>query len=494
MVKRVVSVVAFVVLAGLGSGALATDLKFDSGKSANLFWMVDQISQWDERYTSPSYREYWNGKVEFTEEDFAVLDQYARLRRKLARLKESEVVRETSPWVSLFGGGKLLPHEKFAMAFLETTTVNDAAMLLKLSKQEQDIVIGTLLHFARKLKDHYAVETGHLSAFAQKANILITLADAGGFIGQLRAFYGIKGAIPETIPVDVLWAPPGFNRPTHLDYHIILPVSVDHAQTDEAVLQHLSLAMQEVSQYLLTKLPAETLAKAGMQLLQECGMVNPGNPSMIRQALQVAMGEVLFLRERFPDLPASPVLWPWDPSLDYPYAVDELARGYAAALKETFSQPGGFFPGFVTKAVEIQKALIPPRPRFFTSTGILFGDKESRALFNSMFAAVDRVEVDIDKVGDFETAVDTTPARAVFIVVTAKMEGNMYNALKKFKQWGKISGTFRALRNTSFLTTFREPGGGTVYVIRGTDLDGIRQLLLRLYRMDEIPAVPVTLN
>ncbi|MBM4352573.1 MAG: hypothetical protein FJ109_02070 [Deltaproteobacteria bacterium] len=494
MAKRAVWVLAFLAAVGMGSGAFATDLRFDSGKSANLFWMVDQISQWDSRYTSPSYRDYWKGKLEFTDEDYAVLDQYARLRRKLARLDQSEVKRETSPWVSLFGGGKLLPHEKFALAFLETTTVNDAAALLKLSKQEQDIVIGTLLHFARKMKDEYAVETGHLVAFAQKANILITLADAGGFIGQLRSFYGIKGAIPETIPVDVLWAPPGFNRPAHMDYHVILPVSVDHAQTDEAVLQHLSLAMQEVSQYLLTKLPAETLSRAGALLLQECGMVNPGNPFMIRQALQVAVGEVLFLRERFPDLPASPVLSPWDPQLDYPFAVDELARGYAAVLKDTFSQPGGFYPAFVTRAVDVQKGLLPPRPRFFTSTAILFGDKESRALFNGMFAAVDRVEVDIDSVRDFESAVDTTPGRAVFIVVTAKLEGNMYNALKKFKQWGKISGTFRALRNTSFLTTFREPGAGMVYVIRGTDLDAIRQLLLRLYRMEEIPAVPVTLN
>ncbi len=296
--NRFIAPVLGLALLFLAAGtAAAVELRFESAKSANLFWMVDQISQWDARLTSPAYRAYWEKKIKLTDEDYAVLDQYARLRRRHARLGESDVRQEISPWVSLFGSATILPHERFALAFFETRTPKDAVILLKLSEQDQNTVIGTLIHFAKKLKDHYGTETAHLAGFAQKAHVLMTLADAGGFIDEMKAFYGIQGAIPQAIPVDVLWGPPGFVQPTHMGYHILLPVSVDKAETDEAVLQHLSMAVQEVGSFLLTKLPQETLQQASRALLRECGYINAGRPDMVRTALQVALGEVL---ERHP--------------------------------------------------------------------------------------------------------------------------------------------------------------------------------------------------
>ena len=482
------------VVFGGGPETRAVELSFQSGKSANLFWMVDQLSQWDPVYTSPSYRKYWAGKLELTDQDLMVLDQYARLRQRLARLDESEVRRETSPWASLFGSANILPHERFALAFFETRTPKDAISLLKLGDSDEKVVIGTLKHFAMKLKDDYGTETAHLSNFSQKAHVLISLADAGGFINEMKNFYGVSGPLPQTIPVNVLWAPPGFVKPTHMGYHIILPVSVDKAETDEAVLQHLSMVVQEVGMYLLSKLPVEKLSEASGFLLRECGLVNEGRPDMVRVALQVALGEMLFLRERFPDLPASPLLVPWDSSLDYPYAVDELARAYAVALKSYFNQTGGFYPGFVAKAVEIQKALFPPRPRLFASTGMLFGDATSRQLFAGLFRDVDRVEVDIGSPSDLIGARGDHPNRAVFIVVSSPHEKNMYQVLKRITDWRKLATSFRGLKKSSFIYPILSRKGGPVFVIRGLTPEAVRKALMKLYNMTEMPSAPIVVK
>lgn len=494
--RRAVQLTLWLALAA-SSPALAVELRFDVGASANLFWMVDQISQWDERYTDPAYRIYWEAKLGgLNDADYAQIDQYVRLRRRLARLSESDVKAQTSPWSSLLGSGTLLPHEQFALAFFEASKPGDAVALLKLSQAEQDLVINTLKHFAARMKDHYAKETAHLKDFAQKATILVSLADAGGYIDQMKSFLGVTQSIPQTIPVNVLWSPPGFVRPAHMDYHIVLPVPADKAETDEAVLQQLSVVVQEAALYLFGKMPADLRSQAGNTFLRECGLVDARQPELIREALQVALGEVLFLRERFADLPHAPALAPWNPAADYPYAVDELARLYAEEMRPSLNQSGAFFPGFVLKAIEVTRLLFPPQPRFFASTALLIGDPESIALFDGLFPDVDRLRFGLEDGAKLVKARQENNNRALFVVVTEANEKVMYQVLKDVmgSSWGKLAGSFQGLRKSSYLFPLVNKGVGTVYAIRGIDKAAVRKLLLEFYRSSELPGKPVVVQ
>jgi hypothetical protein len=495
LMKRFVApLIVLVALAFLATSASAVELRFTTGKSANLFWMVDQLSQWDARYTSPAYRQYWEKKIELTDTDYAVLDQYARLRRRLARLDETEVKENTSPWTSLFGSSNILPHERFALAFFETATPKDAVQILKLEEKDQKVVMGTLIHFAKKIKDEWGSETAHLAGFSQKAQILVSLADAGGFIEQMKSFFGVAGPIPQSIPVNVLWGPPGFVLPAHMGYHIILPVSADKAESDEAVLQHLSMAIQEIGAFLLTKLPPETLAQASRALLRECGLPNPEQPALVRVALQVALGEVLFLRERFPDLPPQPLLVPWNSELSVPWLVDELARSYAVQLKEVFAQPGGFYPTFLARAIDAQKKLLPARPRFYASTGLVFGDAVSLSLFDGLFDNLERQSINIEDPRAFVEARGQKVEQAAFIVTTASNATNMYQALKKVTNWRQHTSSFRGLKQSSYVYPILERGKGPIFVVVGQDGDSVRRALLRLYTMEELPTQPVVIR
>jgi len=493
--RRCASLLAFLAfLVATAGAAYPVELRFQTQPAANLLWMVDQLSQWHPAYTSVEYRAYWEKKLAFNDEDLTVLDRYARLRRKLARLNEKDVRAETSPWVSLFGRSTVLPHEKFVLAFLETRTVAEAAQMLGLSEGETKILNDTLLHFARKMKDLWPAETAHLKDFSQKAQVLVSLADAGGFIEQMQGFFGIKGGIPDAIPVDVLWAPPGFIRPAHLNYHIILPVSVDKAGSDEAVLQHLSMAIQEVAAYLLTRIPEDNLAMASSRLLSEAGCVNPAKPDVVREALKLALGEVLFLRERFPDLPRTELLVPYDVDQVYPYAVDELARRFAVVLKDQIDRSSGFFPGFLDQAIAIHKVLFPPRPAFFATIGALVATEEGKQLFDGMFANVDRRYFAPGDVDDLVAGRGVETSRTVFVVVTAKDEGLMWKVLKGLNAWRDLSRDFKKLSGSPFLYAVPKAGSGMVIVVRGTDMDGLRKALIALYNMQGMPLEPLVVE
>jgi hypothetical protein len=254
------------------------------------------------------------------------------------------------------------------------------------------------------------------------------------------------------------------------------------------------MAIQEVGQYLLTRLPPETLRKASARVLAECGYASASRPGMLAEAIQVAMGEVLFLRERFPDLPPRKLLVPWDPDLEFPYAADELARALGIALKEHFGQPGGFASGFLDRTIQILKSLFPPRPRFFAYTALLFGDRESRELFAGLFRDWDRKEFDINDYGRFVSEWEKAPNRPVFMAVTVQNEGNVLKALKRLAEWNQISNALRSAKTGPFVYSVPSKNAGQVFIVRTADLDSMRKALVRLFSMSEVATGSISIK
>lgn len=469
----------------------AAQLEFKASQVANFFWAVDQMSQWDPEFTSKSYRNFWDTKIQFTDDDLQTLDRYASLRRKYSRSdRKSRVATAASAWP----GATVEAHERFALAFLEMSSIDTACLALKMSAEDTNLLVGTMRHFARRMKDHWGRETAHLKGFGKKAQVLITLADAGGFAQQLKAFFGVTVPIPRTIPVDVVWAPPGYVPPARLDFHIVLPVSVEQAQSDEAVLQQISRAMQEVAAYLLSKAPADTLERAAQMVLTEGGLLNQSQPDLFRRAMLLSLGELVFLRDRFPELPEQEMLAPFDPALEFPFAEDLLARELAGPLKANANTKNGFFPTFLKQGIEVQKRLFPPRPRFFTSNAITMGGPASLKLFSGLFTDLGRVSLGLKATRELSAAHKNNSGAPKFIIATASEEGRMWKALRTIRADRALSKLFRSLKKKTFIYANTQARGGVVFVIYGQSQSSIRKALMRLYTMQGMPLAPIVVE
>ncbi|GEM_PF-3771393 len=474
---------------GWSRSAEATELKFQHSQLANMFWIIDQVSQWDERYTNKEYRKYWEEKLALVEEDFDQLEKYARMRRRLAGLEGNEVRTKLSPWSAMFGRAATLPHEQFALAFFEMSTVDEVSAVLRLTPEDNGILMDTFRRFALKLKGSYGMETAHLKGFCEKAQILSSVADTGGFVGTLKSFLGITQALPQVIPVDVLWAPPGYFDPSHMQYHVLLPVSVEQAASDEAVLAHLSLALRETAAYLFSRVPADVLEKASSKLMNECGLIAPRNPTLPGQALLVALGEIMFLQEKFPDLPKKTLLVPFDPRLDVPHAVDTLAREFAVALKPMFNQAGGFYPGFVDKMAEAVKRHFPPRPRLFASTALVLAEGSGSAMFTGLFQGYDRQLFSGVQAADMAAKAGAMPNRHVFLVVTPTMDGAMWTVLKALGAPKQLAQDIKKVATKAAVVPVVRKNGAPVFIIRAPNDEGLRKALVWLHAAEALPTV-----
>ena len=475
---------------GVTGEAGAAQLEFKSGQVANFFWVVDQLSQWHPELTSESYRDFWDSKLQLTDEDLLKLDRYASLRRKYSGMNRKRQSVASGAWP----GSTVDGHARFALAFLEMASIDQACLALNMSAEDSALLVDTMRHFARRMKDHWGRETAHLKGFGKKAQVLISLADASGFAAQLKSFFGVTTPIPRTIPVDVVWAPPGYVPPARLDFHILLPVSVEQAQSDEAVLQQISRAMQEVAAYLLSKAPAETLSGAAEMVVTEGGLLNQSQPDVFRRAMLLSLGELVFLRDRFPELPEQEMMAPYDPGLEFPYAEDLLARELSGPLKASLGTSNGFCPGSFKQGIDVQKRLFPPRPRFFASAAIVMGTTSSLRLYAGLFKDLGRTAVSLKGTRQLSSAHRDSPGKAKFIIVTASDEAYMWKALRTIGADRGLSKQFRSLKGKTFIYADTRSRGGVVFVVYGQDLSGVRNALIALYTMQGMPLAPVVIE
>ena len=121
-------------------------LKFQTADAVNLLWMIDQMSQWDPRSTSPSYRAYWNKKIGLTEEDLDMLGRYARLRQRLAGADAAQAVDA----LDLLGGEITTSSEKYFLTFLEMPSLANALKYLEVDPKDKRKALVKIITDARE--------------------------------------------------------------------------------------------------------------------------------------------------------------------------------------------------------------------------------------------------------------------------------------------------------------------------------------------------------
>ena len=473
--------------------ARPVSLKFQTADAANLLWMIDQMSQWDPATTSPSYRAYWDNKLGLTEEDFDMLERYARVRRRLSSVGADASSEE----LHLLGGGKTTAAQQYFLAFLEIPGLKAAMNTLPIEAKDKETIFAVIKHFGKKIGTHgdWKQETAHLKHFETHVGILATLANPSGFLTQVKAFLGVT-EMPAQITVDALWAPPGNTDalPALVGFHVILPLPVEAVQNDEAVVKQMAVAVGEAVRYMIGRLPDAERRSITQRILGRSGLVNPDRPRLLLDALTTALGQVLFLKERFPDLATGPTLAPFEPTLPYPYAVDELARALIPDLKTFLSTPGAFGGSFLDVALQKADQLFPPRFRAMAAAAVVLGAKLPQDLFRATFAGPFQARYDLADVGGFVQALKKTRRPSV-ILVRPKEVGQMNLALKKLGLRGKQLPSLRKYRKTSVIypVTVGRGYGPMMVIVARRDKD-FRKGLVELHRMPGLPTKPLIIS
>ncbi len=229
-------------------------------------------------------------------------------------------------------------------------------------------------------------------------------------------------------------------------------------------------------------------------MLGKAGLVNPDRPTLLLDALATAFGQVLFLKEAFPELATGLTLAPFESNLPYPYAVGELARALVPDLKTFLPTPGAFGGGFIDKALQKMDQLYPPRFRALASVAVILGSKAPTELFKATFTGVWQASYDLKDVDGFVRYLKDNRRPSV-ILITPKQAGRMNLALKKLGLRGKQLPNLRKYRNKSVVYPLSVGRGyGPMFVIVAKRPDDFRKAFVELHRMGTLPAKPMLIS
>ncbi len=473
--------------------AAPVQVRFQTADSANLVWMIDQMSQWDSRRTSSAYFQYWREKIGLDEYDLDMLDKYARVRRRI----EAQATTVKGFEVPLFGSPDIGPGEKYFLAFLEIPRPDQAINSLPINDQDKKTLFEVISHFGKKIgtQGGWGQEIAHLRGFQQQAAILSSLADTAGFLTMVRDFLGVVD-LPQVLTVDALWAPPGsrFVKPAIVGFHIILPLPVSSVKNDEEVVRQISVAMAECVRYMISRLPAQVRQQASSMVLTRVGFPNPTNSSLMLDATAVAIGQILFPLNRFPSLKQELVLAKNDPALRYPYAVDLLSRALASQVAGFLMRPGSFL-AYLDTAVRVQASYFPPTPLDFTGSCIVWSADESWDYFRSVFRGFNQQHFTPKQAKEVQRAFQGS-GNPMFMLVTAKERGELD---KLFKRLGVAKNAMPDLKRLEsvqgmIIPVILSPDAGPALIVYGADLEMIKRGLIQLHRYTALPMKPVLVN
>lgn len=462
-------------------------IEFRTSDTANLIWMVDQLSGWNPQTTDPEYRNYWDKKLGLSAEDEKMLDLYRKIR---SRLSAEDKPAATGPVI--FHEATVTKADQFLLAFLELPGLKTAVDALPASQADKDDLFQVYKHFGKKFgtAGEWGKETAHLAAFCKQAEVLSSLTDAHGYLTQVRDFLGITD-MPAELIVDALWAPPGMMAPSPVltGFHVILPVPVTSVRDDKEVVWQIGNSIQGTVKYMFSKLAPEVRAAGERYILARTGFLNPDQPDLMVDAISGAIAQVLFFSERLSDMPAPLLASPLRGDQPVPFAADELARRLAPELKKYLPKPGALVPDFLNRALEIQNELFPATPRTIASAALFIGNDEDLALMRQAFVGPLQNFFSLNEV-DAMSRLYTGTNRPAFLVVRLGAINTLEPMLTKMGIGGRQLPDIKRFRKESVILPVENAKAGPVIVMlvdsRETLLAGVHML----YGMSSLPRRP----
>ena len=451
---------------------------------ANQFWIIDQLSRWDDRQTCSGFEDAWQARRSLSTEDRDSLGRYADLRRQLSRSPEPAASRP-APF-NLFSPPPSRS-EQVAIAFFESESVAEVATALNLSTEQIEVLDSVFARF-RERADELLWASAFLATGRRNLETMSEATSFDGFVSALARFIGAPTTPRAELVVQILWSPPSCSRATQYGRNMIIPLS-EEVVTDERELQSwLGVAAHEFCHYYISSLSSETRQEISRRVLAQVGVPNILHPNIIDEATCTVLGNMVFMEDAFPARPRDNLLYNFEPANDYPYAIDSLARSLAPAARRHFAVLNGFSRSFLTEALRNHEILFPARPSHFARvTRVWTEDRTLARYFRGLFPGIDR-SIETDTPPRRWLQADDSDASGVsrWVVSTrAGLDRFEPTSLAGFERLSQALSSAEAA--ACLVATRRAPSGAYDLIAVGATHDDIRRLLIRAHQSIELP-------
>lgn len=456
---------------------------------ASQFWIIDQLSRWDERLISPEYRRYFEVKGGVDAKDQAMLEAYAQVRRAHSGARFARVAEGQGMFLDLLS--PMRSYEEFSQVFLGAENLEQAVSQAGLNSEEGEVLRAVFAHFEPRI-ERLLASADYLRYAAKRLEVLGRRGELGGYLSRMAAFFGVEERHRQGLVVEIVWAPDGFAQATQYGSQVVIPLPSTSAVEERDLAGWLGVIVHEFGHYFVSSMNSQWRQTASNRILNEVGVVNARRANVVDEALATALGNIVYMRRSFPEYFEERVFYSYDPDYEYPYAIDSLARALAPQLEVFLGQQGGAFDeAFLGRLIEIHREVFRPMPRHHTRITLVYAENVQMArTFVGLFPGIRQLH----RVGN-EAAFVADSARQHesprWVLMTADrilehperaqiLSIPLIDRLARRVHDGQESSCFQAYR--------RREHGPFDFVAVGRTADDLRRILIHAHTYVGIPA------
>ncbi len=469
------------------------EVRWRVSEFASHFWIIDQLSRWDERVISPEYRRYFEIKGEINAKDLAMLETYAEVRRAHSGAVFANRVELQGGRQNVFLDllSPLRSYEDFSRSFLQADDVEHAIVALALRKKEVEVIRMVFEHFRPRI-ERLLTASRYLKYSAKRLELLSYRGDLGGYLARMASFFRVDTALERAIVVEIVWAPDGFAQATQFGEHVVIPLPLTGVVEERDLAGWLGVIVHEIGHYYVSSMNSQRRQSASDRILSEVGVVNVRRANVVDEALATAIGNIVYMKRAFPEYFEDQVFYSFDPDYEYPYAIDSLARALAAPLEASLGQTNGAFDeGFLDRLVEIHRQVFRPMPRHHTRIALVFAENSQMArYFVGLFPGIrqlHRVGNEAAFVADSARQQEST--RWVLMTAAHVLEDPERAQILSIPLIDRLARRVQAGDETSCFQAYqRREHGPFDFIAVGRTPDDLRQILIYVHTYIGIPA------
>lgn len=177
-------------------------------ETANVFTVMDQVSEWKKDFCKVAYKNYWKEKYPLSKEDQSYFARYKKLREKYFVNPESNVADVTKAKSGLFVEAESLTEDPLARVFYSSETLEEAFTKLSgiLTPDEVKFLQEFYLHFEKKYQP-ILEESKKLVKIAKDFSVPMQDQKLVSYLKKIALFYQSK--LGENYTVLYVWMPLG---------------------------------------------------------------------------------------------------------------------------------------------------------------------------------------------------------------------------------------------------------------------------------------------
>lgn len=320
-------------------------IKVEYSMSADVFELMDNVSNWWPGFTEDEYQKYWNKQVKSDPKDIGIFKKYVSIRKKYYNDPDQKEKNPLNNRNGFFANSGSIKADPYAEAFYSSNTLDEAFTKLekKLSDAELSFVKSFYKHFETRYKPIVQNDEKEFSGSIELVRRVFEQQGIDDFFNKIVKFYNSK----ETLTYRVLytWWPPisRTNASPTGQYLIMRNNPVTHKnRNDSEIIAH------EIIHAISTNQPLEQKKILTETFLKKCPVQDKLRKLVIfEEPLAVVFGQLLFLEKFRPEqLSLSENLYndPW---------INTFARILFFPLKTRFEKGETINQGIVTESAEL---------------------------------------------------------------------------------------------------------------------------------------------